>query len=117
MERCADGGIMQQGTTITSEMYCKTLKKKDLRKAIRNKRCGMLKSGVLLVLLHDNACLHKDACNSLTRAYKNLFLNMTSSSILEVTTLRNIFGIYVLLFITFFFLIAYFANSSPDVSF
>jgi hypothetical protein len=44
----------QQGTTITSEVYCKILKK--LGRAVQNKRRGMLTSGV--VLLHDNACPH-----------------------------------------------------------
>jgi hypothetical protein len=44
--------LMKQGTTITSEVYCETLKK--LRRAIQNKRRGMLTYGV--VLLHDNAC-------------------------------------------------------------
>jgi hypothetical protein len=43
--------FMQQGVTITSEVYCETLKK--LHRAIQNKRRGMLTSGV--VLLHDNA--------------------------------------------------------------
>jgi hypothetical protein len=47
--------FMQQGTTITSEEYCETLKKK-LLKAIQNKRRGMLKSGV--ALLRDNALPH-----------------------------------------------------------
>jgi histone-lysine N-methyltransferase SETMAR len=42
---------MHQGTTITSEVYCDTLKK--LPRAIQNKRRGILTSGV--VLLHDNA--------------------------------------------------------------
>jgi hypothetical protein len=46
---------MQIGTTITSEVYCKTLKK--LHIAIQ--RSGMLTSGV--VLLHDNACPHTAA--------------------------------------------------------
>jgi hypothetical protein len=45
--------FMQQGATITSEVYCEILKK--LRMAIRNKRRGMLTCGVLVVLLHDNA--------------------------------------------------------------
>jgi hypothetical protein len=43
--------FMQQGTTITSEMYCETLKL--LFKTIKNKRRGMLTYG--LVLLHDNS--------------------------------------------------------------
>jgi hypothetical protein len=43
----------KQGTTMTSEMYCETLRK--LRRAIQNKRHGMLTYGVFIVLLHDNA--------------------------------------------------------------
>jgi hypothetical protein len=46
--------FMQQGTTITSELYCKTLKK--LLRATQKKRCGMLAYGV--VLLHDYAHPH-----------------------------------------------------------
>jgi transposase len=48
---------MEQGTPITSEVYCETLQK--LRKATQNKRSGMLTSGV--VILHDNAPLHTAA--------------------------------------------------------
>jgi glycine cleavage system protein P-like pyridoxal-binding family len=48
----------EPGTTITSEMYCETLKK--LHRAIQNKRRGMLTSGV--VLLHDNTHPHTAAC-------------------------------------------------------
>jgi transposase len=51
--------FMQQGTTITSEVYCKMLKK--LHSAIQNNRHGMLTSTVLMVLLHDNECLHSVA--------------------------------------------------------
>ncbi|GFU24275.1 mariner Mos1 transposase [Trichonephila clavipes] len=43
--------FMQQGTTINAAAYCATLTK--LRRAIQNKRRGLLTSGVLL--LHDNA--------------------------------------------------------------
>jgi hypothetical protein len=50
--------FMQQGTTITSEVYCEAPKK--LHRAIQNKRRGMLMAGV--VLLHDRACLHTAAC-------------------------------------------------------
>jgi hypothetical protein len=46
--------FMQQGTTITSEVYCKTLK--ILRRAIQNKRLGMLTYSV--VVLHDNELPH-----------------------------------------------------------
>jgi transposase len=49
--------FMQQGTTITSEVYCETLWK--LHRAIQNKRCEMLTSGV--VLFHDNERLHTAA--------------------------------------------------------
>ncbi|GFW25318.1 histone-lysine N-methyltransferase SETMAR [Trichonephila clavipes] len=46
--------FMQQGTTINAAAYCATLTK--LRRAIQNKRRGLLTSGV--VLLHDNASPH-----------------------------------------------------------
>ena len=46
--------FMQQGTTINAAAYCATLTK--LRRAIQNKRRGLLTSGVLL--LHDNARPH-----------------------------------------------------------
>jgi histone-lysine N-methyltransferase SETMAR len=42
---------MPRGTTIDAKRYCETLRK--LRRAIQNKRRGMLSGG--LVLLHDNA--------------------------------------------------------------
>jgi hypothetical protein len=45
--------FMQQGTTIRSEVYCETLNKKELRRAIQNKRRALLTSGV--VLRHNNA--------------------------------------------------------------
>jgi histone-lysine N-methyltransferase SETMAR len=50
--------FMQQGTTVTSKVFCEMLK--GLRRAIQKKRHGMLTSGV--VLLHDNTCLHIAAC-------------------------------------------------------
>lgn len=46
--------FMECGTTITSEGYYETLNK--LRRAMQNKRHGMLSSRV--VLLHDNTCPH-----------------------------------------------------------
>jgi histone-lysine N-methyltransferase SETMAR len=49
--------FVQQGTTATSEVYCETLKK--VHRAIQNKRCGMLTSGV--VHIHDNAHVHTAA--------------------------------------------------------
>ena len=42
--------FLPQGTTINSAVYCETLKK--LRRAIQNKRRGML--GATILLLHDN---------------------------------------------------------------
>jgi hypothetical protein len=45
--------FMQQGTTIMSEVYCKTLK--YLHRAIQNKKRGMLTFGVVL---HYNARPH-----------------------------------------------------------
>jgi histone-lysine N-methyltransferase SETMAR len=46
--------FMRQGTTITSEVHCGTLK--ELLKAIQDKRCGMLTYGI--VLPHDKARPH-----------------------------------------------------------
>lgn len=46
--------FMEKGTTINSTVYCETLRK--LRRAIQNKRLGMLTNGVLLI--HDNARPH-----------------------------------------------------------
>jgi hypothetical protein len=52
--------LMQQGATITSEVYCETLRK--VRRTIQNERHGLLTSG--LVLLHDNALLNTAARTS-----------------------------------------------------
>jgi transposase len=49
--------FMQQGATITSEVYCETLK--ILLRPIQHKRRGMLTSGI--VFLHDNARQHTAA--------------------------------------------------------
>ncbi|GBL90856.1 Mariner Mos1 transposase [Araneus ventricosus] len=46
--------FMTRGTTINSEVYCRTLKK--LKRAIQNKCRGLLSSRV--VLLHDNVRSH-----------------------------------------------------------
>jgi hypothetical protein len=45
--------FMQRKSTIKLELYCETLK--ELRRAIRNKRFGMLTTTVLVMLLHNNA--------------------------------------------------------------
>jgi hypothetical protein len=52
--------FLQQGTSLTLEMYCKTLK--ALGRAVQNKRHGMLTPSV--VFLHDNVHLHSAACIS-----------------------------------------------------
>jgi [histone H3]-lysine36 N-dimethyltransferase SETMAR len=46
--------FMDPGTTINSDKYCNTLRK--LRRAIQNRRRGMLSEGI--TLLHDNARPH-----------------------------------------------------------
>jgi histone-lysine N-methyltransferase SETMAR len=46
--------LMEQGTTITSEVYCET--QKNCVRPFTTKRHGMLTSGI--VLLHDNTHLH-----------------------------------------------------------
>ncbi|KAJ4438533.1 hypothetical protein ANN_14478 [Periplaneta americana] len=46
--------FLPRGETVNADRYCETLRK--LRRAIQNKRCGMLTAGV--VLLHDNARPH-----------------------------------------------------------
>jgi hypothetical protein len=52
--------IMQHSTTIMSELYCKTLKK--LYRIIKNKRCGMLTSSVLILHdVHSHAAAHAQA--------------------------------------------------------
>jgi hypothetical protein len=51
--------FMQQGTTVTSEVYCKMLGK--LHGAVHSKRHRMLTSSVLLVLLNDSVHMHTTA--------------------------------------------------------
>jgi hypothetical protein len=46
--------FLPQGTTINSAVYCETMKK--LRRAVQNKKRGMLSATILL--LHDNARPH-----------------------------------------------------------
>ena len=55
--------FLPQGSTINAGVYCGTLKK--LRRAIQNKRRGLLSRGV--VMIHENACPHTAA------ATQNLF--------------------------------------------
>ena len=57
----------ERGTTVTSASYCDTLQR--LRRAIQNKRRGMLSSGI--VFLHDNARPHTAAqTQDLLRKFK-----------------------------------------------
>jgi hypothetical protein len=60
----------QQGRITSSEVYCKTLKK--LRRAIQNKRHGMLTSGV--VFLHDNAHPHTATHTRAQLTQRNTFM-------------------------------------------
>jgi len=46
--------FLPQGSTINADVYCDTLKK--LRRAIQNKRRGMLSRGV--VMIHGNSRPH-----------------------------------------------------------
>ncbi|KAJ4429271.1 hypothetical protein ANN_26274 [Periplaneta americana] len=46
--------FLSRGETVNADRYCETLRK--LRRAVQNKRCGMLTAGV--VLLHDNGRPH-----------------------------------------------------------
>jgi hypothetical protein len=46
--------FMQQGSTLSSQVYFKILKK--LCKVVQNKRRGILTCGI--VVLHNNACPH-----------------------------------------------------------
>jgi hypothetical protein len=88
--------FMKQETTVTSEVYCETLKK--LRRAIQNKRHGMLTPGV--VLLHDNARQHAVAHTGALLEHFNweLFDYPTYSSDFALrdyrlfTYLKNCFG-------------------------
>lgn len=52
--------FMERGSTITAASYCATIQR--LRRAIQNKRRGMLSSGI--VLLHDNARPHTAAATT-----------------------------------------------------
>ncbi|XP_067123351.1 histone-lysine N-methyltransferase SETMAR-like [Centruroides vittatus] len=57
--------FMPRGTTINSDTYCVTLRK--LRRAIQNKRRGLLSSGVML--LHDNARPHSAQTQGLISSF------------------------------------------------
>jgi hypothetical protein len=61
--------FMEQGITITPEVYCKTLRK--LHWAIQIKRHGMLTYSILVVLLHDNARPHTAASTRTLPEYFN----------------------------------------------
>jgi hypothetical protein len=54
-------GMLMMEFTITSEVYCETLK--ELRRAIQNKRPGMLTSGVVLLHIQLLALEH---CSSIS---------------------------------------------------
>ncbi|KAJ4427740.1 hypothetical protein ANN_25393 [Periplaneta americana] len=52
--------FLPRGESVNADLYCETLRK--LRRAIQNKRRGMLTAGV--VLLHDNARPHTARCTA-----------------------------------------------------
>jgi hypothetical protein len=54
---------------------------------------------------------------SLTQVYKNVFLDTKSASVPAVTALRSSLSMYVVFYVTLFFLIAYYVNSSREVTF
>jgi len=56
--------------TINADAYCETVRK--LRRAIQNKRRGMLSSGI--VLLHDNARPHTAARTAQLNNFAGKFL-------------------------------------------
>jgi transposase len=61
--------FMQQGTTITSEMYC-TRNTENLRSAVHKKSRGMLTYGA--VLLHDNVHQHRSMAARTRALLENL---------------------------------------------
>ncbi|GBN92866.1 hypothetical protein AVEN_242647-1 [Araneus ventricosus] len=67
--------FMQRGTTINAVAYGQTLRK--LRRAIQNKRRGMLTEGILL--LHENARPH-------TAAQIQAFLHSSGWEVLDLPT-------------------------------
>ncbi|GBO06860.1 hypothetical protein AVEN_53044-1 [Araneus ventricosus] len=67
--------FMQRGTTINAVAYGQTLRK--LRRAIQNKRRGMLTEGILL--LHENARPH-------TAAQIQAFLHSSGWEVLDLST-------------------------------
>jgi hypothetical protein len=81
--------FMQQGTTVTSQVCCETLK--ELRRDIQNKMRGMLTYSV--VLLHDNALPCTATCTRALLEHFNWELfdhpNTESASIPAVATLRS----------------------------
>jgi transposase len=125
--------FMQQGTTMTSEVYCKTPEKP--RRAIQNKRCGMLTS--VVVLLRGNVRLHTAArtrlllehCSwelfvhppytpDLAPSYYHMFTYLKkwlgSQHLTNNEELMEGVKTYI---INFFFLVAFFVNSSLEVTF
>jgi hypothetical protein len=78
--------FMQQGSTITPEVYSKNTKKKELHRAIQNKRREMLTS--IRVYLHNNARPHTAARTRALLEHFNgscLTILLTALILLQVT--------------------------------
>jgi hypothetical protein len=73
--------FVQKGTTVTSKVYCETLK--ILLRAIQNKRHGMLTSGI---------CAHEHCWSILTGSCLAALLTALSSLRATTTSLKNQFG-------------------------
>jgi hypothetical protein len=94
-EKSADSGI--HATRDHDNVRSVLWNTKKLHMAIQNKRCGMLRSSVLVVLLHDNMqLLALEHCWGIS-----LLPDATSASILVVTTLRSSLNMYVLVFLVY----------------
>jgi uncharacterized membrane protein YobD (UPF0266 family) len=61
--------FMLYRTTGMSEVYCKMLKKPH--RAVQDKRHGVLTSGLFVVLLYGNVCLHSAACTRTLQEHFN----------------------------------------------
>jgi hypothetical protein len=68
-KRSADGGI--HATRDHSNIRSVLRNTMKLHRAVQNKRHGVLTSGVLLVLLHDNACSRTAACTGALQEHFN----------------------------------------------
>ncbi|KFM68784.1 Histone-lysine N-methyltransferase SETMAR, partial [Stegodyphus mimosarum] len=71
--------FMQPGTTINADSYCETLRR--LRRAIQNKRRGLLTSGIVLIHDNDSYC---ETLRRLRRAIQNKRRGLLTSGIVLI---------------------------------